>query len=112
MENYEIVQITTGGVHSGLHLGWDKSVAYYFSDNRLIELDLGSLLNDSEQGTVKEPHNYKRVIASLPNGLRPSDGLGLDANGERLFFVTRLGEDLSAIYSLDFSSGEFTKLIE
>lgn len=112
MEDYEIVQVTTGDDGNNLHLGWEKNVAYHFRDGQLIELDLGSLLEDSEQGTVGEPSGYEQVIASLPGDLRPSGGVGLDANEERLFFAARLGKNLSAIYSIDFKSGELTKLVE
>lgn len=113
MDNHEIVQITTGDTGSDLHLGWNKNVAYQFRDGQLIELDLGSLLEDSEKGTVNDdPSTYERVIATLPEGIRESGGLGLDANEERIFFAARLSEDLSAIYSVDLQSGECTKLIE
>ncbi len=113
MKNYEIVQVTTGDWGSNLHLGWEKNVAYFFRDEKLIELDLEQLLNDSENGTVQQdPAAYTEVITTLPEGIRESGGVGLDANEERIFFASRLEEDLSAIYSIDLGSGELTKLKE
>lgn len=113
MKNYEIVQVTTGDWGSNLHLGWEKNVAYFFRDEELIELDLEQLLNDSENGTVQQdPAAYTEVITTLPEGIRESGGVGLDANEKRIFFASRLEEDLSAIYSIDLGSGELTKLKE
>jgi oligogalacturonide lyase len=113
MDNYEIVQITTGEGSSNLHLGWERNVAYRFKDQQLIELDLERLLNDSEQGNVDEdPASYQRVLATLPDGLSISGGFGLDANEQRGFFASRLGEQRSGIFSVNFKSGEITKLIE
>lgn len=113
MGNYEIVQVTTGDWGSNLHLGWQKNVAYFFRDEELMELDLEQLLGDSENGMVRqEPTAYTEVIATLPEGVRESGGVGLDANEERIFFASRLKEGLSAIYSIDLRSGELTKLKE
>ncbi len=112
MEDYEIVQVTTGDAGSNLHLGWEKNVAYQFRGEQVIQLDLGSLLRDSENGTVKDPSEYEETITTLPEGIRESGGVGLDANEERLFFAARLEENLSAIYSIDIESGELTKLEE
>jgi len=112
MDDYEIVQVTTGATGSDLHLGWKKNLAYFFRDGQLIELELGELLTDSEQGKVKEPEDYERVVITLPEGVSESGGVGLDANEERIFFAARLAEDLSAIYSIDLGSGELKKLKE
>lgn len=112
MEDYEIVQVTTGEGGSNLHLGWKTNVAYYFNQNKLIELNLGALLADSENNEVKDPEDYEQVIATLPEGIRATGGFGLDAGEERGFFAARLEEDLSGIYSIDFISGEITKLKE
>lgn len=113
MEDKEIVQVTTadrGGRE--LHLGWTENVLYYFRDGELIRMDLGTLLQDSEQGTVTEQDDYEEVIATLPEGVRPTGGAGLDADEERMFIASRAGEGQSAIYSIDFESGELTKLQE
>jgi len=113
MDNYEIVQVTTGDDGSSLHLGWEKNNAYLFRENKLIELDLGRLLEDSENGEVNsDPKSYERVIATLPPGVRETGGVGLDANEDRIYFASRLEDDLSAIYSIDFESGVTTKLLE
>lgn len=110
MENYEIVQVTTGGPVRGMHLGWKKNLAYYFRGNQLVELKLGELLADSEQGNVGAPSDYERIIATVPESISPS-GTGLDADEDRMFFSSRLGEDSSAVYSIDFRSGKTTRLL-
>lgn len=113
MDNYEIVQVTTGNEGSNLHLGWKKNLAYQFREGRLIELDLGALLKDSEKGTMKKDSSaYERTVTTLPGEMRENGGVGLDANEERLFFATRLSDDLSAIYSIDLKNGALTKLKE
>lgn len=112
METYEIVQVTTADWGSNLHLGWHENRAYFFRDRELIALDLGRLLADSERGQVGAPESYLETIAELPAGVRPSGGTGLDANEDRIFFAARSTGDLSAIYSIEFSSGELRKLVE
>jgi oligogalacturonide lyase len=80
MDNHEIVQVTTSQDVRELHLGWKYNLAYYFRDGDLIEFDLGALLAASEQdGVVGTPDDYERVLATLPEGLRPTGGVGLDA---------------------------------
>jgi oligogalacturonide lyase len=111
MENYEIVQISSGNGGSTYHLGWKKNSGYMFKGNELIELNLGQLLSDSEQGKVGEASDYETSLGTVPEAIKPS-GMGLDANENRVFFSTRLGDDLSAIYSLDFTSGQTTKHLE
>lgn len=111
MENFEIVQITTGNQRGAFHLGWHKNVAYRFSDYKLIEIDLGKLLKDSENDKVGKPEAYEKVLASLPDSMS-SNGIGLDANEERIFFSNRIEDDLSAIYSIDLKSGIVKKELE
>lgn len=111
MDNYEIVQVTTGEAGSDLHLGWKKNLAYQFRGNQLVEIKLGELLTDSEGARVKDASAYERVIATVAEDIKPS-GMGLDANESRLFFSSKLEEDKYAIYSIDFGSGKTTKLIE
>jgi len=112
MENHEIVQVTTGDWGNILHLGWKQNLAWFFEDGELKELDLGRLLSDSEKGPVGEPSSYLRSIATLPEGLRPTGGVGLDANEQRLFFAGRLSDDKSGIYGIDFATGVTTQLVE
>lgn len=111
MENFEIVQITTGDRGHNLHLGWHKNSAYLLRENQVVELKLDELLRDSEQGNVGEPDDYEVILGSIPDSIRPS-GLGLDANEKRVFFSSRLEKDLSAIYSFDFETGKTTQLLE
>lgn len=112
MDDHEIVQITTGDAGSNLHLGWKKNLAYQFRESQLIEINLGELLAHSEQGKIKEPSSYERTIITLPDGMKENGGLGLDANEERVFFATRISDDLSAIYSVDIKNGKLAKLYE
>ncbi|SMO53927.1 TolB family protein [Gracilimonas mengyeensis] len=113
MDNFEIVQITTGDNNQFLHLGWTKNNAYQIREGVLIEFDLGRLLEDSENDEVNpDPAHYETVVASLPPRVRESGGMGLDADEDRLFFASRLGPQQSAIYSIDFETGETTKHLE
>lgn len=113
MDTYEIVQITTGENNQFLHLGWSTNDAYQIRGSELIKVDLGKLLSDSEQNQVDpDPAHYETVIATLPQGVRESGGTALDANEERLFFASKVEEQRSSIYLIDFKSGETKKLIE
>lgn len=112
LENFEIVQVTGGDDSNNLHLGWTENVAYRFRGNQLIKLNLGALLSDSENDTVLEPESYDEAIAELPDGISPSGDFALDADEERLFFISRLNSDQSAFYEIDFKTGDVRKLIE
>ncbi|MDQ3846468.1 MAG: biopolymer transporter Tol [Bacteroidota bacterium] len=111
MENYEIVQVTTGSGVGDLLLGHKKNVAYRFRGPQVIELNLGQLLMDSEQRKVKDSASYERVVATIPADLRPG-GTCLDVNDSRIFFSSRAGDNLSAIYSVDLQNNKTTKLVE
>lgn len=111
MENFEIIQVTTGGWGGSLHLGWHKNLAYRFRDFQLIEINLGKLLSDSENDKVGKPEDYERVLATLPDSMW-ANGIGLDAKENRVFFSSRVDDNLSAIYSVDFKSGEVKKELE
>lgn len=111
MDNYEIVQVTTGDRGSNLHLGWNKNIAYYFKDNDLVAFELGKLLEDSENGSVGKPETYERTIAKIPADIKPA-GIGLDVNEERVFFSSKLENETNGIYYVDFRSGKTHKLAE
>lgn len=111
MENFEIVQITTGNQRGAFHLGWHKNVAYLFRDYKLIEIDLGKLLKDSEYDKVGKQEEYEKVLAYIPDSMN-TNGIGLDANEERIFFSNRIEDDLSAIFSIDLKSGKVKKELE
>lgn len=111
MDNFEIVQVTTGKRGRDLHLGWHKNDAFTMHGNQLIQIDLGHLLSDSEQDKVGKPEDYETILATVPDTIRPT-GLALDAKENRIYFSSRLAQDLSAIYSVDFKSGKTTKLLE
>ncbi|MFD3003564.1 TolB family protein [Pontibacter toksunensis] len=111
MDNYEIVQVTTGNNRGDLLLGHRRNVAFRIRDNEVIELNLEKLLSDSKQGKVKEPASYEKVVATIPENLQPG-GTCLDVNDKRIFFSTRAEDDRSAIYSVDFDSNKTTKLVE
>jgi oligogalacturonide lyase len=111
MSTNEIVQVTTGSNPGDLLLGHKKNVAYRFRGRDVLELNLGNLLADSEQGKVKDSASYERVVASIPAELKPG-GMCLDINDYRIFFSTRLSANQSAIYSVDLENKKTTKLIE
>ena len=111
MANHEIVQVTTGSGAGNLLVGHKKKLAFHFRGKDVIELNIGALLADSEQGTVKDSASYERIVASIPANLKPG-GMCLDVNDGRIFFSTRAGDASSAIYSVDFQNKKTTKLIE
>jgi oligogalacturonide lyase len=111
LENHEIVQVTGGEDGNNLHLGWNRNVAYHFRENQLIELDLELLLTDSENGTVDDPASYDTVITTLPEGVRPSGDFALDADEDRLYFISRPESNRSIFYQIDLDDGTLTELI-
>jgi len=111
MDTHEIVQITTGGNPGDLLLGHKRNVAYRFRGPQVIELNLGQLLTDSEQGNVKDSANYEKVVASIPQDLRPG-GSCLDVSDNKIYFSHRVAENVSAIYSVDLQNQKTTKLAE
>ena len=111
MATHEIVQVTTGGNPGDLLLSHKKNVAFRFRGSQVIELNLGQLLADSEQGKVKDSASYERAVAAIPENLRPG-GMCIDVSDNNIYFSHRLGENLSAIYSLDLQNKKTTKLIE
>jgi oligogalacturonide lyase len=111
MDTHEIVQVTTGANVGDLLLGHKRNVAYRFRKNQVIELNLGQLLADNEAGKVRDSASYERVVATIPDELKPG-GMCLDINDSRIFFSTRQGENASVIYSIDLQTQKTTKLVE
>ncbi|MCJ8165946.1 biopolymer transporter Tol [Pontibacter sp. E15-1] len=111
MDTHEIVQVTTGANTKDLLLGNKKNVAFYIRDNQVIEFSLGKLLADSERKKVQDVTGYEKVVATLPDALKPG-GMCLDINDNRIFFSTKEGENRSAIYSVEFDTNKTTKLAE
>lgn len=111
MDSHEIVQITTGNGGGDILLGHKKNVAFHFRDNQVIQLNLGQLLADSEQGKVKDSASYEKVVAAIPADLKPA-GSCLDINDSRIFFSNRVSDSVSVIYSVDLQTQKTTKLVE
>ncbi|MHA6247394.1 biopolymer transporter Tol [Pontibacter sp. CAU 1760] len=111
MDNHEIVQVTTGSNTRDLLLGHKRNVAFYIRDNQVIEYNLGKLLADSERGNVQDVAKYEKVVATLPDSLKPGSTC-LDINDKRIFFSAKAGENNSAIYSIALDLGKTTKLTE
>lgn len=111
MITHEIVQITTGGNPGDLLLSHKKNLAYRFRGSQVIELNLAKLLADSEQGKVKDSASYETVVASIPENIKPG-GSCIDVDDSKIYFSHRLGDNLSAIYTVDLQSKKTTKLIE
>lgn len=86
VESGEIIQLTDGpGTGTGsLNVAQKSNKLYFFRRindvANLIELNLDTLLADSEAGTLKSPDQYERVIGQLPTNLRESGGFALDAD--------------------------------
>ncbi len=111
MATHEIVQITSGSAGGDMLLGHKRNVAFRIRDNKVSELNLGSLLADSEAGKLKDSASYEKVVATIPPDLKPG-GTCLDANDQRIFFSTRQGEGSSVIYSIGLDNNKTTKLTE
>lgn len=111
MATHEIVQITTGGNPGDLLLSHKKNAAYRFRGSQVIELNLGQLLTDSEQGKVKDSASYESVVATIPENIRPG-GSCIDVDDSKIYFSHRLGENQSAIYYVDLQNKKTTKLVE
>jgi oligogalacturonide lyase len=111
MDNHEIVQVTTGSNNKDFLLEHRKNKAFLLRENQVVELNLEELLTDSERGKVKTPGSYEKVVATIPDSLKPG-GMCLDSNDKRIFFSTRAGDHSSAIYSIEFDNKKISKLIE
>ncbi|HEX2854739.1 MAG TPA: hypothetical protein VHO24_16020 [Opitutaceae bacterium] len=97
----EIIQVTDGAETGtgSLNVARKSMKLYFFRGGgyrsntpaKLIELNLETLLADSEAGKMKEDSAYERVVATLPDTLRESGGFALDAD-EKIAYVgvTRL----------------------
>lgn len=97
----DIIQLTDGtetGTGS-LNVARKSMKLYFFRGGgyrsntpaKLIELNLETLLADSEAGKMKDDSAYEREVATLPDTLRESGGFALDAD-EKIAYVgvTRL----------------------
>ena len=96
----EIVQLTDGPAgFSGMLNIARKSMKLYFlrypgegAPGQMIELNLATLLADSEAHTMKDPSAYERVCGTLPAGMRDSGGFGLDADEQFAYIGVRGGD--------------------
>ncbi len=96
----DIVQLTDGPTTDTGSLNISrKTMTLYFNrggkrsgtPTQFVELHLGTLLKDSEAGTLKDPASYERVIGSLPANLEMAGGFTLDADEKCAYIgVTRL----------------------
>ena len=111
MEDYEIIQISSGEGNMDLHLCWKKNSAYFFRGRELIELNMGSLLSASESDRVGKAGKYEKSLGRVSDDIQPL-GIGLDASENRVFFSSRVDDNHSAIYSLDLKTGKTTKHLE
>lgn len=129
-----IIQLTEGETAAGsLNISRLSNKLYYSRGGRnqplkLIEMDLGALLYDSEKGTPKSQVSYEKVIATLPDNLRESGGFTLDANEKFAYVgVSRMdarpaetqGADKPSIEpipggirAINLTTGQITKVID
>lgn len=86
----DIVQVTEGGYTGMLNLA-RKSMKLYFMRRQdgmqIVEVDLGRVLADSEQGRMQSASAYQRVAATLPAQLEAGGDLALDADEEWVYFA-------------------------
>lgn len=98
----EIIQLTDDpAINSGSLTLARKSMKMYFlrgggrrnsTPAQIIELDLATLLADSEADKMKEPEAYERVCGTLPTRMRDSGGFGLDADEQSAYIGVRGGD--------------------
>ena len=108
-----IIQLTEASV-GGPTIARRSNKVYYSSGGKLIEMDLSSLFQDSEQGTAKSQASYERVIATIQFG-----GLTLDAD-EKVAYVGVSMRDsvpgkpanLSGIRAINLENGTISKVID
>ncbi|WP_244901871.1 oligogalacturonate lyase family protein [Croceivirga radicis] len=110
-KTHKITQITTGNSYHDFHLSWKSNQAYRFKKNKLISIDLDNLLEDSSMEDVKSPEAYEKIIATIPDTLKPT-GMGLDATENKIYFASKLADKLYGIYQLDFKTGVTKQLLE
>lgn len=92
----DIIQLTEGeGTGTGsLNVARLSNKLYFFrsenDEKKLIELNLDSLLADSERLQVKKREAYERSIMTLPKNLAESGGFTLDADEKKAYVGVRL----------------------
>lgn len=116
----EIIQLTDGeDTQTGsLNVARKSNRIYYLRGRRgqsarLIELDLGGVLQDSKTGEMKQ--TYEREIMKFPEGMRESGGFTLDADEKVAYFGIRDGDRETGTYSLrkiDIQTGKMTTVID
>jgi oligogalacturonide lyase len=58
---------------------------------QLVELNIGSLIEDALAGKPKPAAQYERVVATLPNDLRDSGGFGVDLDETKAYWGVAWG---------------------
>lgn len=60
-----------------------------FPPRRIMELNMGKLIDDSMAGEIQSPETYERVVVTLPSDMN-AGGLALDADETRLYMSVNL----------------------
>ena len=88
---------------------------YYYRGSDLIELELDTLLRESDRASssAPEPGGHERVVASLPAGTSLSGTFTLDANDRRAYVGLKLpGKDAWGIRAVDLETGATRRVID
>lgn len=68
-----------GGKNERVQAGQERA-------RELVELDLKALIADARSGKVKDAARYERIVCVLPEDLRDSGGMALDANDQVMYW--------------------------
>lgn len=93
-----MVQVTEGGYTGMLHIA-RKSMHLYLmrpaseeeGTMEIVQVDLNGVFSDSEQGSMKAPSYYQKVVGVIPARYGAHADLALDADEQTIFF--RLGAE-------------------
>ena len=136
----DIIQLTDGpGTITGtgaICVAQKSMHLYYFrglpsETHKFIELDIDSLINDSEAGTIKSASSYERVIMTIPDIMSDVGAFTLDAD-EKIAYISGLAKDFpqtnissvstprklkvnsqqEAIWKVDIQSGQISAVID
>ena len=96
----DIVQLTDNrqGASTGQRYLSRKEMKMFYirslpeSQRQIVELNIGTLLNDSMSDSVKAPAVYERIVTSLPAD-KPGSELSLDADETYLYWGCKLSRD-------------------
>lgn len=115
----DIIQLTAGaGVNTGsLNVSRKTNKVYYLRNNKLTELSVDPIIQNSKAGKLSDSTQHEKTIMSLPPLHRESGGFSLDADETNAYIGIRYQKekDTTNYYKLcaiDLNSGNISTIIE